>query len=112
MNEVEKKKSFNPAGRPKGSKNKITLAKLAAEEAFLTRNKEKIDAFLDYVVEKALRGDKAYGKMLFDALVTKGVHQAAGQAKEQVRININAPTPELEVQGDTIDHEEIEDGQV
>jgi hypothetical protein len=63
--------SGNPNGRPKGSKNKVTLLKLAAEEAFRDRNQNAIDAVLDQILGAALEGDTAARKMVWDACMSK-----------------------------------------
>ena len=58
-------------GRPKGSKNKITLFKLQAEEAFRGRNKDAIDAVLDQVLHSALEGDSQARKLVWDSCMSK-----------------------------------------
>lgn len=58
-------------GRPKGSKNKISLYKLATEEAFRNRNENAIDAILDLIVADALDGDKAARKLVWDSCMSK-----------------------------------------
>jgi hypothetical protein len=63
--------SGNPKGRPKGSKNQVTLYKLMAEEAFRLRNQEAIDAVLDLILQSALDGDKAARKLVWDSCVSK-----------------------------------------
>jgi hypothetical protein len=63
--------SGNPKGRPKGSKNKVTLFKLQAEEAFRERNVERIDIVLDLILTAALDGDKNARKMVWDACMSK-----------------------------------------
>ena len=66
-----KGQSGNPAGRPKGSKNKITVYKLATEEAWRERNQRRIDTVLDMVLQDALEGDKAARKMVWDSSISK-----------------------------------------
>lgn len=81
--------SGNPAGRPKGSKNRITLLKMATEEAWRERNQEKLDALLDAILEDALNGDKSARKMIFDAVVSKAnvaEDKAAGN-KQQITVH-------------------------
>ena len=63
--------SGNPGGRPKGSKNRVTLLKLSAEEAFRDRNQNAIDAVLDQILHAALEGDKAARKMVWDGCISK-----------------------------------------
>jgi len=81
--------SGNPAGRPKGSKNKITLFKMATEEAWRTRNQDKIDMVLDLILANALDGDKGACKMIFDGCISKANVQedkAAGH-KQQITVH-------------------------
>lgn len=58
-------------GRPKGSKNQITLYKLMTEEAFRDRNEERIATVLDQIVQDALDGDKAAKKMVWESSVSR-----------------------------------------
>jgi hypothetical protein len=77
--------SGNPKGRPKGSKNKITLLKMAAEEGWRERNAQRLDLVLDLILSDALDGDKSARKMIFDALVSKAGFQedkAAGRVQD------------------------------
>lgn len=77
--------SGNPRGRPKGSKNRITLLKMQTEEAWRDRNTERLDIVLDMILQDALDGDKAARKMIFDAVISKANVQedkSAGQKQE------------------------------
>lgn len=81
--------SGNPAGRPKGSKNRITLLKMATEEAWRDRNQERLDLVLDMILGDALDGDKGARKMIFDAIISKANVQedkAAGQ-KQEIKVH-------------------------
>lgn len=81
--------SGNPAGRPKGSKNKITLLKLGIEEGFRERNEQKIHKILDMIVQQALEGSATAQKMVWDACVSKAQiaeDKAAGQ-KQQITVH-------------------------
>lgn len=63
--------SGNPAGRPKGSKNRITVLKMATEESWRERNAQRLEVLLDMILQDALDGDRSARKMIFDALVSK-----------------------------------------
>ena len=56
--------SGNPSGRPKGSKNVITLQKLAVEEAFRGSTSDDMAQVLALIVKQALDGDKASQKLI------------------------------------------------
>jgi len=77
--------SGNPKGRPKGSKNQITLLKMAQEEAWRERNEDRLALVLDMIVDAALEGDKGAQKMIFDAAVSKAnVAEEKGAGQRQV----------------------------
>lgn len=81
--------SGNPMGRPKGSKNRITLLKMASEEAWRERNQAKLDIVLDLILTDAMEGDKAARKMIFEAVISKANVQedkAAGH-KQQITVH-------------------------
>ena len=81
--------SGNPKGRPKGSKNRITLLKMQTEEAWRDRNMERLDVVLDLILQDALDGDKAARKMIFDAVISKANvpdDKSAGQ-KQQITVH-------------------------
>jgi len=81
--------SGNPKGRPKGSKNRITLLKMQTEEAWRSRNQNRLDTVLDLILQDALDGDKASRRLIFDAIVSKANVQedkSAGQ-KQQITVH-------------------------
>lgn len=97
-----------PIGRPKGSKNKITLLKLAAEEAWRERNSDRIDMVLDMILDAALDGDKAARKMVFDSLISKAAHQEdkTQGTKQEIKVHrmiINQGENTSETTGDSTD---------
>lgn len=82
-------KSGNPKGRPKGSKNRITVLKMATEEAWRDRNQKTLDLVLDMILQDALDGDKGARKMIFDAVISKAnvpEDKSAGQ-KQQITVH-------------------------
>jgi hypothetical protein len=91
--------SGNPKGRPKGSKNRITVLKMQTEEAWRDRNAERLDILLDMILQDALDGDRGARKMIFDAVISKANVQedkAAGQKQTITvhRMNVTQPTKE------------------
>lgn len=103
--------SGNPVGRPKGSKNKVTLLKLMAEEAVRERNIELMQQICDEILVDALAGDKDMRKLVWQSVMSKGTADDKTQAQEKVNISINAMPP-AEPKGVTIEQssEEDEDG--
>lgn len=84
--------SGNPKGRPKGSKNKITLLKLATEEAWRERNAQRLDDILDMILQDALDGDKGSRKMIFDAVISKANVQEDKTAGHTQKITVHSMT--------------------
>ncbi len=76
-------------GRPKGSKNKISIYKLATEEAFRQRNSNAIDAVLDLIVADALEGNTAARKLVWDACVSKSTIQDDKNAGAKQEITVH-----------------------
>lgn len=100
-----KGKSGNPAGRPKGAKNKATIFKEICKAQFDGKVEEVLPAVLDTLMNKAIEGDLKAIQMILDRIipVSKAVDlETAGLAGKGVNITINA----LEVKNET---ETIED---
>lgn len=86
--------SGNPAGRPKGSKNKLTLLKLTAEEAVRESNFDMMLEVANKIVQDALAGDISCRKMVWESMMSKGVQagDTGGGAKPQISINLSGAT--------------------
>lgn len=80
--------SGNPAGRPKGSKNRVTLLKLMAEESIREENTDSMLMVAQLVIQQALSGCEKSQKLVWDAVMSKGSADDKTQAKERVEINI------------------------
>ena len=70
--------SGNPEGRPKGSKNKLTLIKQALQEGIYEKLEKDFQKVYAVTLEKALDGDVACIKLLWESIMPK------------VRVNDNA----------------------
>ena len=82
--------SGNPAGRPKGRRNEITLLKESLELALREQGADRIPEVLETAIELALEGDRQMIKLLLDYHISKGLgDMKAGQ--EKVTINIKGP---------------------
>ena len=84
--------SGNPTGRPKGSRNKITLLKESLELMLRERAAPDLPAVLDKAVELAVSGDRAMIKLLLELHMAKGTADKEN-AVEKVEININSDRP-------------------
>lgn len=83
-----------PTGRPKGSRNKVTLMKLMAEDAVRSQNESKMLEVCSLIVDQALEGDKASQKLVWQSVVSNGVSDDK-DAKEKVEITIgHIPKPQ------------------
>ncbi len=105
-----KGQSGNPAGRPKGSKNKITLMKLQLEGELRTQLAPHMAEILGTAIEKAKKCDKFYVKLLLDkvlASVKSAEDEDSGQEKVQIFIG---RLPDRKDEPITINGEVIEDG--
>lgn len=81
-------RSGNPMGRPKGSKNKITLQKLMLEEQLRNQSEGRMAEVLDKAFELALSGDRTMLKLLLELHMSKGVADME-KATEKVSIQIS-----------------------
>ena len=76
--------SGNPGGgRRLGSKNRITIMKVALEEAFRDETYEDVVKVIKMIVDQALAGDKVSQKMIWDASVSKGISAADKDATDK-----------------------------
>lgn len=107
-----KGKSGNPLGRPKGSKNVITLQKLLVEEAFRANNAEGIGLVLEKILAQALEGDKNSQKLVWDSAVSRQdvkEDKSAG-VKQQITVhtlNVGQDKPKPIIEGEFNVEEEI-----
>ena len=83
------------AGRQKGSKNKVTLLKLAVEEAVRDNNRDRMVEVCNLIIDQALDGDTASQKLVWNSVVSNGTSDEVA-AKEKVTISINAAAPPTE----------------
>ena len=85
-----KGQSGNPLGRPKGSKNKITLMKLALEGELRTQLKPHMTDILSMAINMAKNGDSSMIKLLLDKTVpTTKASDDEAPSKEKVQIYID-----------------------
>jgi len=58
-------------GRPKGSKNRITVLKLMMEESVRSGSAKKIKQVLEDIIEDALQGDRDCRKLVWQSVMSK-----------------------------------------
>jgi len=97
MNEVVQKrpshlfqpgKSGNPAGRPKGTKNKLTIMKLALEGELREQLKYDMAEIMAVAIELAKKGDTSMIKLLIDKTVPTTKSTDDEPQKEKITIQI------------------------
>lgn len=94
-------KSGNPAGRPVGAKNKITLLRHGLELELREFAAPKMRAVLEKAFELALDGDRTMIKLLVEQHMAKAPAEDSGTVAERPQINItgvskvevSAPSP-------------------
>lgn len=89
--------SGNPDGRPKGSKNQITLLKESME--LLLRNEaspEDLRAVMRMALDQAMAGDRGMIKLILELHMSKGTTTDNSKAAEKVQINITGPSTKVE----------------
>lgn len=107
-----KGESGNSQGRPKGSKNQVTLLKLMGEEAIREGCFDDMLLVAQMVIQQAKEGDGRSQKMVWDAIMSKGSIDDRTTAREKVEINIGGIIPHTpEVKGITIIQEESSDAE-
>jgi len=79
--------SGNPVGRPKGSKNKITLLRQMLELQLREAAQDRMPEVLNKAFELALEGDRTMLKLLIELHMSKGPPDIE-KAAEKVEINI------------------------
>ena len=85
----KKGQSGNPLGRPKGSKNKITIMKLALELNLRKQLENDAHEILRKAIELAKNGDQAMIKLLVDKMVPTSKAMEDEPTKEKVQIFID-----------------------
>lgn len=118
VTQFKKGKSGNRIGRPKGSKNKITLLKLMGEEAFREGNTQRMLNICEKVLEDAENGDFRCMKLVWDSMISKEMGDTSkAQVKPQITIVAAATQepPKAEIieaeEAETIENEEQDSGE-
>lgn len=95
-----KGKSGNPAGRPKGSKNRVSILKVALELDLREKLKHDAQDILQKAIDLAKSGDTQMIKLLIDKMIPTSKAMEDEPAKEKVQIFIDRlPDRELNIKG-------------
>lgn len=87
-------KSGNPDGRPKGSKNKITLLKESMELVLREEaTEDKLRKVMSEALNLALQGDRSMIKLILELHMSKGTSKDDNRATEKVEINVHGLKP-------------------
>jgi hypothetical protein len=99
--------SGNPAGRPLGSKNRITQQKIGIEAQLRDQLGEYMPEVLQRAIELALKGDRVMLRLLIEMCMSKAVavdDVSEGKDKVQVTIRrLNIDQLSMNKQPDVID---------
>ena len=107
----QKGRSGNPAGRPKGAKNRVTLMKVALELDLRTRLKHDAQEILDKAISMAKSGDQAMIKLLIDKMIPTSKAIDDEPTKERVQVVISQlPSRDVVINGHS-SKELIEEGE-
>src|SRR6185312_16407745 len=81
--------SGNPAGRPKGAKNQVTILKQTLELQLREKAKSEMPKVLKKAIELALAGDRMMIKLLLELHMSRASHQEdESGGKSQVAVVI------------------------
>lgn len=83
-------------GRPKGSKNAITLLKLSMEQQARERNLSKIQQIIDGIFDAALEGDFDCRKLVWQSVMSRSgsdLSPAAGTTPQIIIRTEGSPPP-------------------
>lgn len=94
--------SGNPAGRPKGSKNAISLVKLQIEGELRAQMKDQMPDIVNKMMEMALKGDRDMLKTIYKSWVSGTVASEDEAPREKIQIVIGKLDQIPSVKGRTI----------
>lgn len=83
--------SGNPRGRPRGSRNKITLLRQSLELSLRQEASPHMTEVLETAINLAKSGDRTMIKLLLELHMSKGGADPDVKAQEKVTINIKGP---------------------
>jgi hypothetical protein len=89
----------NPAGRPKGSKNEITILKMAMESTVRAGNIDQIGRILKGILDDAEAGDKDCRKLVWASVMSKAGYEQQQNSGERPSITLRvegAPVKQVE----------------
>lgn len=106
-----KGKSGNPAGRPKGSKNQITIMKIALEGNLRKKLEHDAQDILQKAIDMAKAGDGQMIKLLVDKMIPTSRSVDDEPTRERVQVFIDRLGSERPaIQGRVIEEGEFPNG--
>lgn len=81
--------SGNPAGRPKGSRNRATLIREALQERTVRRVTDDIEEILDTAIKLAKSGDRQMIRMFVKDVIQRRDDDDEDEGKSPSRVTIN-----------------------
>jgi hypothetical protein len=91
--------SGNPLGKPKGTKNRITLLKLSLEQMLREDASEHMQEVLAVAIKKAKKGDNQMIKLLLELHMSKSGDVDDRHTDDKITININQMPKEAVIEG-------------
>lgn len=85
-----KGQSGNPNGRPKGTKNQITVVKAQMEAFLRDEMKEDLQDIVAKVISMAKEGDKEMLKLVWNSWISKAATSDEEPVKEKIQITIGS----------------------
>lgn len=89
----DKSQNLSAGGRPKGSKNKITLLKLMTEEAVRSRHLDSMLEVCGKIIEDALKGDRDCRKLVWQSIMSKSGSDQTTSSGEAPTIVVKTDRP-------------------
>lgn len=102
-------KSGNPEGRPKGSKNRVTVIRQAIEERLVDQLDEVASQVLAIALQKALEGDRDMIKLVLNKVLPAVRAEETGAGKGVTNLGLTIITSDSQEKGVTINADPIKD---
>lgn len=82
--------SGNPAGKPKGTRNRSTIVREAIEAVLAGSHQTVVDAMTAAIIAKAMNGDVPAYKELLDSAFGKVADKMEAEVKQEVKSDLTS----------------------